>query len=92
MEKAGFQAIDTGRVQGVGYRWAAARAARTLRVCGSVSNRWDGSVEIQAEGDTASLQRFLDWLREGPPGARVRDVQITWLPFRGAFDAFDVEF
>jgi len=92
MEKAGLQAIVIGRVQGVGFRYSAVRVAHTLHLRGNVFNRGDGDVEVNAEGDRESLERFCEWLRKGPPGAHIREVQITWLPFRGAFDSFEVRF
>jgi acylphosphatase len=92
MAKAGFQAIVSGRVQGVGFRYSAVRVARALRLGGNVFNRWDGGVEVTAEGERQSLEQFSDWLREGPPGAFVRDVQITWLPFTGDFEDFEVRY
>lgn len=92
MDKAGFQAVITGRVQGVGFRYSAVRAARSLRIRGEVFNRWDGSVEVTAEGERESLERFCEWLRTGPPGAHIENVQITWTLFRGSFDSFEVRF
>jgi acylphosphatase len=92
MERAGFEAIVTGRVQGVGYRYSAVRAARELRVTGTVSNRGDGGVTVHAEGERVALDQLILWLRRGPPGAYVRDVQVTWLPYRGVFSGFEVEF
>ena len=64
----------TGRVQGVGFRWACRRAAQALRIAGWVRNRADGSVEIVAEGDAKALDAFRAWCREGPPGAVVGQV------------------
>ncbi|HEY1252400.1 MAG TPA: acylphosphatase [Thermoanaerobaculia bacterium] len=65
------RAIVKGRVQGVGYRFFAERAARECGVRGWVRNLPDGSVEAVAEGDDASVARFLARLREGPHGSRV---------------------
>ena len=89
---AGFRAVVTGRVQGVGFRYSAVREARSLGITGTVANRYDGAVEVVAEGERAHLERFLGWLRRGPPGAHVRDVSVIWGPATGSYSAFDVEF
>jgi acylphosphatase len=67
--------VVSGRVQGVGFRWFVREAARRHRLAGWVRNRPDGSVELEASGDEDAYREFLDTLREGPPGARVDDVQ-----------------
>jgi acylphosphatase len=89
---AAFHAVVTGRVQGVGFRYSTIRQARALGLAGTVSNRYDGSVEVDAEGPRPSLDRLLAWLSKGPPGAYVRDVQVDWLGGSGRFRDFDVEF
>jgi acylphosphatase len=67
----------TGQVQGVGFRYAMCREARRLQLTGWVRNCTNGSVEAIAAGDHEALQRLAQWARRGPPGARVRDVQIS---------------
>lgn len=89
---ASLHAIVTGRVQGVGFRYSAVRQARALGLAGTVCNRYDGSVEVDAEGPTPALERFLAWLDRGPPGAHVRGVQVEWRPWTGRFRDFDVDF
>lgn len=66
--------IVSGRVQGVGYRAFVADAARAERVDGWVKNLADGTVQVQAEGDTEALSRFEWRLWQGPPLSRVDDV------------------
>ena len=63
-----------GVVQGVGFRWSAARRAEALGLRGWVKNCADGSVEVGAQGTAAALDQFEDWLRRGPRGARVERV------------------
>lgn len=67
--------IVRGRVQGVGFRWSTAAAARRLGVAGWVRNLPDGSVEVWAEADAERIGELGDWLRDGPGGARVSGVQ-----------------
>jgi acylphosphatase len=87
-----FHALVHGHVQGVGFRYSAVRQAQALGVRGTVANTPDGSVEVVAEGDAPSLERFLLWLEKGPPGARVREVQVQWLPPSGGYRGFDIAF
>jgi acylphosphatase len=79
-----------GDVQGVGFRFFAEAHARRLRLQGYVRNRYDGAVEVEAEGDAADLDRFLDVLRQGPRAARVSEVRTRWSDFRGDLGPFGV--
>ena len=66
-----------GRVQGVGYRNFAQRAANKLGLTGWVRNRSDGSVEVFAQGTTERIATFESELRIGPVWAEVRQVEAT---------------
>ena len=66
-----------GEVQGVGFRYTARREAQRIGVTGWVTNRRDGSVEAEIEGDEASVRAMLDWLAQGPPGAVVRSTEVS---------------
>lgn len=65
----------SGRVQGVGFRWATARVADQLGVSGWVANRSDGTVSVHAEGADAALTALGAWLEAGPASARVDSVE-----------------
>jgi acylphosphatase len=43
-----------------------------------VLNQPDGSVEAAFEGDDDLVQSMVDWVRHGPRGARVDDVEVSW--------------
>ena len=79
-----------GRVQGVGFRYATARRARSLQLAGWVANRPDGTVEAVFEGDDRSVASMLDWCRRGPRGASVDDVQVNWAEPGGAGTGFEI--
>lgn len=65
----------TGNVQGVGFRWWTRKTASALDLRGTVRNARDGSVEVEAEGPTEALEAFEEQLRQGPPAARVRNLE-----------------
>jgi acylphosphatase len=65
----------SGRVQGVFFRASTRDEALRLRLSGYASNLRDGRVEVFAEGEAEALDRLEQWLRRGPPLARVDAVQ-----------------
>lgn len=75
--------LVAGRVQGVGFRYYAARQAHALGVGGFVRNRADGRVEAEVEGTRPAVDAFLDRIRRGPTGAAVRVVEASWLDPQG---------
>ena len=66
-----------GFVQGVGFRWAIARAANSRGVAGWAANRADGSVEAVLEGEPDAVESVVRICREGPRGARVDRVDVS---------------
>ena len=77
-EQAQLHATIRGRVQGVGFRAFVEYTASQLGLTGWVRNRWDGSVEVLAEGERSVLEQFLAALQRGPRGSHVMDVQLDW--------------
>ncbi|BDI22442.1 acylphosphatase [Herbiconiux sp. L3-i23] len=69
--------IVVGRVQGVGFRYAAVDAAERIGVAGWVRNLPDGRVEAFVEGADDAVEAMLRWLGDGPPSASVDDVTVT---------------
>ena len=65
-----------GQVQGVGFRYAVARAASSRGVAGWVRNRPDGTVEAVFEGDPDAVESLERLCREGPRGAVVTGVDV----------------
>ncbi len=89
---AAFRAVVTGHVQGLDsvIRLCARRAASAssvrLPTCPMAASR------LPPRGIALLLRRFLAWLRKGPPGAYVRDVEVSWTPPTGSYTRFDVDF
>lgn len=73
----------SGRVQGVGYRYATQQKAHQLGLAGWVRNLADGRVEAIFEGDPDALAAIAQWCAQGPPPAivnhltqRIEPIQI----------------
>ena len=80
----------TGRVQGVGFRYATAQKADALGVTGHVRNLPDRRGGGLACGEEKAVTALRDWLWQGPPMARVSDVRHDTLPYRDYRD-FQIE-
>lgn len=79
-EKFLYKIHIRGRVQGVGFRWSAAREAKGLGITGLVRNLSDGSVYIEAEGYREQLTVFIAWCRRGPGLGYVESVTFDDYP------------
>lgn len=67
----------SGKVQGVYYRASTQARARALGLVGWVRNLRDGRVELVAQGDDEALEALERWCHEGPPRARVDDIEAA---------------
>jgi len=85
-------ATVTGRVQGVGYRYAVVHVAQELGLVGWVRNTPDGSVETWAQGDGPALEQLIAFLRRGPRSARVRSIDVLSVDPDASLHGFAVHF
>ncbi|MCQ4164518.1 acylphosphatase [Tahibacter harae] len=67
--------LVSGRVQGVFFRASTRTEALRLGLSGYARNLPDGRVEVHAQGDAAAIAALEQWLRKGPPMARVDSLQ-----------------
>jgi len=79
-EKLLYKIRVSGHVQGVGFRWNAAREARNLGIKGFIKNLSDGSVYIEAEGSAGQLNFFIEWCKKGPGYSVVDSVNAEPFP------------
>lgn len=88
MTKKGMRCVVTGKVQGVFFRANTQEQAERLGITGWAKNLSDGSVEVLAYGEAEKLQDLFNWLKQGPPRARVDDItyeEILWQDY-SSFD------
>jgi acylphosphatase len=69
--------VVRGRVQGVFFRDTTRRQAQAHGVSGWVRNRDDGAVEAAFEGEPAAVDAMLEFVRSGPRGSVVEDVEVV---------------
>lgn len=86
MEKKAVILKVYGKVQGVGFRYYTHKKANELGLNGFVKNKPDGSVYVEAEGEDAHLQEFINWCEVGPTWAHVTKVERQFIPFSGYLD------
>ena len=84
--------LVAGRVQGVGYRAFARRAAFERGLCGTVKNRDDGRVELDVEGSRDQIESLIVELKKGPPASRVTTVEVEWGTAVGRFTDFRIAY
>jgi acylphosphatase len=90
---ARLSATVYGQVQGVYFRYFVRNVARKLSLKGYVRNLASGdAVEVQAEGEKLQLDRLLEQLKTGPPGAWVKRVEVDWSDYSGHFTDFSIRY
>ncbi len=90
---ASVQAIVYGYVQGVFFRSFVSRRATELGLTGYVSNLPNGeTVEVHAEGERKQLEELIDYLKIGPPAARVEKVVTNWSDYTGSYSRFNIRY
>lgn len=85
-----LHATIEGYVQGVSFRYFVSQVALNLNVTGWVRNRYDGSVEVLAEGNRSALDKLLVEIRKGPPTSVVTGLKHEWQPASNEFSDFDI--
>ncbi len=85
-----FHLLVSGKVQGVFYRDFARREAEKLGISGYAKNLSNGNVEIVAEGEEKSMEKFIAACRKGPLMAFVKGAEIREEPPTNEFEGFDI--
>jgi len=92
MKKVRAHILVSGLVQGVFFRFFTVKKAKEFGVFGWVKNLPDGKIEAIFEGEKEKVQNLVEWMKRGPPNARVDGVKIEWQKFEGKFDNFEIKF
>ncbi|MBN1352921.1 acylphosphatase [candidate division KSB1 bacterium] len=90
--KSAAHIIVKGSVQGVGFRYFVYRYAILLNLKGWVRNLGYDQVEIEIEGEKATIEKLVQKLWEGPRFAEVQHVQVTWAEYEGQYSSFDITY
>ncbi|MDJ0761566.1 MAG: acylphosphatase [Myxococcota bacterium] len=85
-----INAIVSGIVQGVSFRYYTRRKATDLGLTGFVRNLPNGTVEVYAEGPETDLEALINWLHQGPSYAVVDQVNISHCTATNRYRTFDI--
>lgn len=85
-----MHAFVSGVVQKVGFRTFVKSEADSLGLKGFVMNAPDGRVEVRAQGDPESLERFERSLWRGPREADVFSIDVEWAEEDNQYARFDI--
>jgi acylphosphatase len=80
----------SGEVQGVFFRDATRQRAEELGLAGWVKNLPDGRVEALFEGPAEKVEEAVRWCEQGPPHARVENVDSERGEAQGDLRGFEV--
>jgi len=85
------QVFYTGRVQGVGFRYAVKRIASGFEVLGWVRNLPDGRVELQAMShDDEELDAFIEDIQESSLAGNIQNAEVHDIPPLSGVKGFSI--
>jgi acylphosphatase len=90
MENKRLHATVHGRVQGVGFRYFVLECANRLELTGWVRNRFNGTVELIAEGPQKRLDSLIRDLERGSRSSNVTKVDQQFTAASGEFNRFSI--
>ena len=82
--------IINGFVQGIFFRSFIKERANELDLKGYARNLDRDKVEIIVEGHEAKINKFMEIIKKGPPGAEVKDLKAVKQPYKGEFKQFTI--
>jgi acylphosphatase len=82
--------LITGKVQGVFFRDFTRENALKLGLTGWVRNVSDGRVESIVEGEKERILQLIEKLKQGPPVAKVKEVNVGWQAPDDEFNNFSI--
>ena len=91
MEKVREHFIFRGNIQGVGFRYTAKYAARAYGMTGWVRNNYDGSVEMELQGEPELFQKVLQEIYGGTY-IDINDIERKRIPVEDGENSFKVRF
>lgn len=81
-----------GRVQNVGFRaHVEYHAAQIGGITGWVRNVGNDTVEVVAEGERATVEKFIEFVKQGPRVSRVDEANVEYEEATGEFKEFGVK-
>ena len=83
--------IYSGKVQGVGFRWATEAAANSAGLTGWVRNLPDGNVEVLCEGTERKINIFAEMIKKEMEHY-IHLAKLSWQEPTGEFSAFSIKF
>lgn len=84
--------VVTGMVQGVFFRRSTRDIASFCGVSGFVRNLPGGQVEAVIQGERPEVEKVIDFMREGPPGAVVERISVDWRDPAEPYEGFHVRY
>jgi len=90
LKRSRLHILYAGRVQGVGFRYTAKRAALEFEITGTVKNLPDGRVELVAEGERTELEAFAEAVRDSGLAGFIRAEDRAWREATNEFRGFEI--
>ena len=84
-------AFISGSVQGVSFRYFTYHEALKHGLRGWVRNLADGRVEAVFEGEKERVEQVLEWFQNGPPAAKVENIEVDWDEPSESLNGFNVK-
>ena len=82
----------TGRVQGVGFRYATKQLALGFDVIGWVRNLSDGGVELQIMGESDEVDEFVEEIvEESDLAGLIREFAVSEIPLLENCRGFSIQ-